>query len=117
MNGSCHCGAIQFEVTGKPTWLGRCHCRDCQKISGGAYIAFAEYNVADVTFFKGSPRQYKSSSNATRSFCNNCGSTLEWRRDDIPLHTSFTLGLFDNETNFTNLEDLYDEESPSWSQC
>jgi hypothetical protein len=114
MKGSCHCGEIQFEVMGKPTWLGRCHCRDCQKISGSAFIAFAEYKLDDVQFIKGTPAPYKSSSNVTRTFCGKCGSPIEWKRDDMPQKTSLALGLFDEKYDFSALDDLYEEESPSW---
>ena len=36
IRGSCLCGAIQFEVTGKTTDLGMCHCSKCRKVSGVA---------------------------------------------------------------------------------
>ncbi len=36
MKGSCLCGTVQFEVTGKTTELGMCHCSKCRKVSGVA---------------------------------------------------------------------------------
>jgi hypothetical protein len=36
IRGSCLCGAVQFEVTGKTTDLGMCHCSKCRKVSGVA---------------------------------------------------------------------------------
>lgn len=114
MNGGCHCGKIRFEVTGEPTWLGRCHCHDCQKISGSAFMAFAEFKVENVKFTNGTPTPYKSSTDITRTFCSKCGSPIEWKRDDTPNRTSLTLGLFDEDPNFGNMDDLYKEESPSW---
>jgi hypothetical protein len=33
--GGCACGALRFEVTGAPIFDGHCHCRECQKTSGG----------------------------------------------------------------------------------
>ena len=33
----CACGAIRYEVTAKPIVTFNCHCRDCQKTTGGAY--------------------------------------------------------------------------------
>ena len=114
MKGNCHCGEIEFEVKGEPTWLGRCHCRDCQKISGSAYMAFAEYEAENVQFTKGIPKPYKSSINVTRTFCGNCGSPIEWRRDDVPNRTSLSLGLFEGKHDFGDMDDLYEEESPVW---
>ena len=34
--GSCLCGAVRFEVTGKTTDSGMCHCSKCRKVSGVA---------------------------------------------------------------------------------
>ena len=34
--GSCLCGAVRFELTGKTTKIGMCHCSKCRKVSGVA---------------------------------------------------------------------------------
>jgi len=34
--GSCLCGAVQFEFSGKTTDIGMCHCSKCRKVSGVA---------------------------------------------------------------------------------
>ena len=34
--GSCLCGAVRFEVTGRTTDIGMCHCTKCRKVSGVA---------------------------------------------------------------------------------
>jgi hypothetical protein len=36
IRGSCLCGAVRFEVTGKTTDIGMCHCSKCRKVSGVA---------------------------------------------------------------------------------
>ena len=27
--GGCACGAIRYECTAEPLYMGNCHCRDC----------------------------------------------------------------------------------------
>jgi len=34
--GSCLCGDVRFEITGRPTPIGLCHCSKCRKVSGVA---------------------------------------------------------------------------------
>lgn len=34
--GSCLCGEVQFELYGKTTDIGMCHCSKCRKVSGTA---------------------------------------------------------------------------------
>ncbi|MFS2174756.1 GFA family protein [Rhizobium pisi] len=74
--GSCLCGAVAYEVEGEPLRVGLCHCADCRKSSGSAFVFFAVW-----------PRPALSHSGeivsfAGRSFCPVCGSRLFWLRDD-----------------------------------
>jgi hypothetical protein len=34
--GSCLCGDVRFEISGKTTDIGMCHCSKCRKVSGVA---------------------------------------------------------------------------------
>ena len=34
IRGSCLCGAVVFEIDGKVTEIGMCHCSKCRKVSG-----------------------------------------------------------------------------------
>lgn len=116
MRGGCHCGKVRFEITGQPNWLGRCHCHDCQKISGTAYMAYAGFGTKQVSFLSEKPKEYKSSAAVTRTFCDVCGSPIEWKKDDEPQNTALSLGLFDEDPNFDLTNDLYEENSPSWAK-
>lgn len=35
--GSCFCGAVRFRLTSAPMFVHCCHCRDCQRQTGGAF--------------------------------------------------------------------------------
>ncbi len=35
--GGCMCGAVRYECSAAPMFMGNCHCRDCQRASGGGY--------------------------------------------------------------------------------
>jgi len=68
--GGCRCGAVRYEVRGEPEVVGLCHCTDCRKETGSAFLAYADwprdqFSVAgDFVTFEG------------RSFCSVCGSRL-----------------------------------------
>ncbi len=76
--GSCHCGAVGFEVEGPIRDALACHCTQCRKVSGH-YWAAASVPVArwQVTEARGL-RWYRSSPVAQRGFCGHCGATLFW---------------------------------------
>ena len=40
LEGGCHCGAIRYSVTAKPLAVNACHCKDCQRLSGGPFGLF-----------------------------------------------------------------------------
>jgi hypothetical protein len=37
--GGCVCGALRYECTAEPIMMLKCHCRDCQQITGGGFAA------------------------------------------------------------------------------
>ena len=37
LEGGCACGAIRYTLTNTPMIVHACHCRDCQRLSGGAF--------------------------------------------------------------------------------
>ncbi|ABI64614.1 glutathione-dependent formaldehyde-activating, GFA [Maricaulis maris MCS10] len=36
-NGGCRCGQLRFRLTEPALFTAACHCRGCQRMSGGAY--------------------------------------------------------------------------------
>lgn len=78
LRGSCHCGAVRFEVDGPIRDALACHCTQCRKVSGH-YWAAASVPVSNwrVTESRGL-RWFRSSPVAQRGFCADCGATLFW---------------------------------------
>jgi hypothetical protein len=68
--GGCACGAVRYEVRGEPVKVGLCHCTDCRKETGSAFLYYADWPRADFTV-TGDYRTYDG-----RSFCPACGSRL-----------------------------------------
>lgn len=82
--GSCLCGAVRFEVRGRARELLHCHCRMCQKAHGAAYASFVIVRHTDFILLEGAQRiaRYRSSERASRTFCDACGSALQFVRDE-----------------------------------
>src|SRR5213594_2641220 len=36
--GGCECGVIRHECAAAPIVMFNCHCRECQKVTGGPYV-------------------------------------------------------------------------------
>jgi hypothetical protein len=72
--GSCNCGQVKFEVSGRPVRVGLCHCQVCRKETGslGNFFAVWESSQVSVT---GETRSWKLSTDK-RHFCPMCGSSV-----------------------------------------
>lgn len=68
--GGCSCGRVRFEVRGEPSVVGLCHCVECRKASGGAFVAYADWPLAAFRT-SGEAREHRG-----RSFCPACGSRV-----------------------------------------
>jgi hypothetical protein len=79
-SGGCACGSIRYEFTGEPMVMFNCHCRDCQRASGGPYTAVIYVPAKGFKITKGTACFYNTPSEAMghnkRAFCRNCGSRL-----------------------------------------
>ena len=60
--GGCLCGAVRYESAGDPVFSLQCHCRDCQRQTGSAYIAAMRVPSAGFRVTQGAPRHYVSRS-------------------------------------------------------
>lgn len=78
--GGCLCGAIRYEAGGDPVFSLLCHCRDCQRQSGSAFIAAVRLPSAAFRITQGEPKRYVTRSDSgndiARVFCGACGAPL-----------------------------------------
>jgi len=75
MEFGCYCGSYRAELTEPPSTLINCHCGFCRRLSGAAFSTWATVAVGVVNLLKSGPlRHYHASDNATRTFCEICGT-------------------------------------------
>ncbi len=95
LTGGCQCGAVRYEITERPDHASLCHCRMCQKATGGAYLASATIKPGSLRWTRGRPASFQSSSVAVREFCAECGTPLAFRDLSGQGH-AIALGTFDD---------------------
>lgn len=96
LSGGCLCGAVRYEARGTSRKIVNCHCSMCRRHSGAAFLTYAAYPTDRVHFTRGTPGEYRSSPDVTRSHCTVCGSPLTYVSDTNPHTVWLTVGSFDN---------------------
>lgn len=84
--GGCLCGAVRYQVRGEPLETGLCHCADCRRESGSAFLYYADW-PREAFSVTGDYGTYDG-----RSFCLTCGGRLFHVSDD---HAEICLGSLD----------------------
>lgn len=51
--GGCSCGRVRYRLTDTPLIVHACHCRMCQRLSGGAYAVNLVIEAAKITHLTG----------------------------------------------------------------
>ena len=99
MTGGCQCGRIRYaaEIDDDEAYL--CHCRMCQRATGGVSIAFRNAARTAVTWTTREPDRFISSPIARRGFCAECGTPLTFEFNDGP-NIDLTVGSFDDPARF-----------------
>ena len=99
MTGGCQCGRVRYAVEVDSDEAYLCHCRMCQRATGGFAAAFRNTRRADVTWER-EPDRYDSSAIAWRGFCAACGTPLTFEFKEGSENLDLTVGSFDDPTRF-----------------
>lgn len=79
IRGSCLCGKVAFEITGRPRSLSYCHCSRCRK-SEGVFAAVLIGSADDFHLVRGAEAIARIVPEApwthARAFCRHCGAAL-----------------------------------------
>ena len=114
--GSCSCGNIKYEYSGVIDEVSMCHCKDCQKAQGTAFVAISPIESKLFTFVKGEQfiKSFRCNNNKTRSFCCECGSPIYSARDDKPDDLRLRLGTLDTPVKANSKYHVFVSSKADW---
>jgi hypothetical protein len=116
--GGCLCGAVRYESQGDPVFSLQCHCRDCQRSSGTAYIAAMRMPASGFRITTGAPKRYvgkaDSGNEITRAFCGDCGSPLYVQVSTRPDIVGLRVGTLDDPSEFRPEADIFVKSAQPW---
>ena len=83
LTGGCACGAVRHSLTARPLIVHACHCRDCQRLTGSAFVINLWIERKFVEREGPGPKSFQLRGGSGRPhevfFCEICGTHL-WSR-------------------------------------
>lgn len=119
-SGGCACGAIRYESTAEPLMMLSCHCRDCQRSSGGPFSSFVIVPAGAFQLLKGTLRFHDSLSDAGgqthRGVCPECGVPVAVKSDSVPQIVAIRTASLDDPGWFNSQADVWTCDAQPWDQ-
>jgi hypothetical protein len=56
LEGGCACGSVRYRLASAPMFVHCCHCHDCQRQTGSAFVINALIETDRVTTLSGDPQ-------------------------------------------------------------
>ena len=117
--GGCACGAIRYECTAEPAFVANCHCKDCQKATGGQMATVAAVPKSAWRIVSGKTKSFAyagdSGNKIYRHFCETCGSRLFSDAKVMPDMIFVTAGSMDDASWLKPSMHIYTDSAQPWA--
>jgi len=114
LEGGCLCGAVRYQVRGKPTNTMICHCRTCRRATGSPVVAWLTFAKADFEVTTGALAEFRSSPPVRRGFCGTCGTPLTYSHRESPDSIDVTTCSLDEPQAFPPTHHSWLSDDVSW---
>ena len=78
--GGCACGVVRYRLTSVPMFVHCCHCRDCQRQTGSAFVLNALIETNRIAIDSGCPEAVAVPTDSGRPHdiyrCPKCGTAV-----------------------------------------
>ncbi|MEJ0016879.1 MAG: GFA family protein [Acetobacteraceae bacterium] len=79
-DGGCACGGVRYRLHARPMFVHCCHCTDCQRQTGTAFVLNALIEADRVELLSGDPRPFTMPTDSRRPHdvfrCTACGTAI-----------------------------------------
>jgi hypothetical protein len=80
LEGGCACGAVRYRLESAPMFVHCCHCKDCQRQTGSAFVLNALMETNRLTVLKGEVSRSPMPTDSGRPHgidrCVRCGTAV-----------------------------------------
>ncbi len=95
-----------------------CHCSQCRKGNGSAFVAVSAIESARFRITAGAEllKEYRTIPIKARVFCSNCGSPIYSARDDMPDVKRLRLGTVETPFTCRNVYHIFVDSKAVWHE-
>jgi len=114
---SCSCGQLGAICRGEPALVSLCHCRACQRRTGGPFGVAAFFTQERVRTRGESTTFRRTADNGhaiTFHFCPTCGSTVYWEPERKQGMVAVAVGSFADPSFPAPTQAVWHESRHSW---
>lgn len=114
--GSCHCGSVRLVAALPSKWVAHCHCNDCRRAHGAAFVTWAGFRSEDVIVEDPAGRLhwYASSPGARRGSCSHCGTPMLFTSERWPGEVHVARALLDDALDKRPAAHVFYESHVPW---
>jgi hypothetical protein len=116
-HGGCSCGAVRYRLASSPLFVHCCHCRNCQRQTGSAFVVNLLIEAARLELIAGAPQPVdvpRDDGSVQRIFrCPHCQVAVfsEYGRPDVRFVRAGTL---DDPTDVTPDVHIFTRSKVGW---
>ena len=96
--GGCFCGQVRYLITAPAGYTHHCHCSNCRRIHGAAFVTYSMFPRASFRWESGADDlgAFSTSRGVSRRFCRNCGTHVAGEMEAFPNVISISTATLDN---------------------
>ena len=118
--GGCACGAVRYRLTSAPMFVHCCHCQDCQRQTGSAFVLNALIETDRIALLAGEPRPFAMPTDSGRPHhvhrCPACGTALWSDYGGRPALRFVRVGTLDDPAALSPDVHIYTRSKLPWVQ-
>ena len=121
VDGSCHCGHVQYRAEIDPDKVSLCNCTDCQMLTGSAFRVSVPAQKGRFDLLSGQLKTYvktaESGAKRIHAFCANCGTPVyACANVDDPPSYSLRVGCLSQRAQLPPKRRIWCKSALDWAQ-
>jgi hypothetical protein len=118
LEGGCACGAVRYRMGREPMFVHCCHCRDCQRQTGTAFVLNALIETERVELLSGDPAPHVMPTDSGRSHtvygCPACGTAVWSEYGGVKVLRFIRVGTVDDPSALPPDVHIYTRSKLPW---